>query len=128
MSTVLSLMWAFFFACVTGVSYNDKVKKKLSRIVNSITKMDPSFSNQNDRSYRDIEWSSRGLGNRETSSQQHQANGSNKTSRVPRAMDFGSEYHYGPGGHQASEVNELFAEEQVLKFGINYVFLMSAFW
>jgi len=74
--------------------------------------MDPSFSNQNDRSYRDIDWSSRGLGNRETSSQQHQANGSNKTSRMPRTMDFGSEYHYGPGGHQASEVNELFAEEQ----------------
>lgn len=102
--------------------------KKLSHIVNSITKMDPSFSNQNDRSYRDVDWSSHGLGNRETSSQQHQANGSNKTSRMPRAMDFGSEYHYEPGGHQASEVNELFAEEQVLKFAINYVFLMSAFW
>ena len=101
--------------------------KILSHIVNSITKMDPSFSNQNDRSYHDIDWSSHGLGNRETSSQQHQANGNNKTSRMPRAMDFGSEYHYGSGGHQASEVNELFAEEQVLIFVINYVFLMSAF-
>jgi hypothetical protein len=90
--------------------------------------MDPSLSNQNDSSYRDIDWSSRGLDSGETSSQQHQANGSNKMSRMPRAMDFGSEYHYGPGGHQASEVNELFAEEQVLKFVINYVFLMPSFW
>lgn len=75
-----------------------------------------------------MDWASFGLGSQGTSSQQHQANGSNKTSRMPKAMDFGSEYHYGPGGHQASEVNELFAEEQVLKFVINYVFLMSALW
>jgi hypothetical protein len=90
--------------------------------------MDPSFSNHNDRSYRDIDWAKFGLGNREASSQQPEANGSNKTNRMPRAMDFGSEYHYGPGGHQASEVNELFAEEQVLKFVIKDMYLISGFW
>jgi hypothetical protein len=87
--------------------------------VKSVTTMDPSFSNQNDRSYGDVDWVRYGLGNREASSQQHQASGGNKSNRMPRAMDFGSEYHYGPGGHQASEVNELFAEEQVLIFVIN---------
>lgn len=28
-------------------------------------------------------------------------------------VDLGNEYDYGAGGHQASGVNELFAEEQV---------------
>lgn len=77
--------------------------------------MDPSYSDHNlpnGRSKTDIDWSKFGLGNRETSSQQQQPNGSNKTDRLPGATDFGSEYHYGPGGHQASEANELFAEEQ----------------
>jgi hypothetical protein len=77
--------------------------------------MDPSYSHHNDRSNKGIDWARFGLGNREAGSQQQQQqNGKNKTERLAGATDFGTEYHYGPGGHQASEVNELFAEEQVL--------------
>jgi hypothetical protein len=75
--------------------------------------MDSSFSHHNGNSNKDIDWARFGLGNQNMSSQQQQSNGSNRTDRVLGATDFGSEYHYGPGGHQASEVNELFAEEQV---------------
>jgi hypothetical protein len=66
----------------------------------------------NGRSNQDIDWARFGLGNRE-SNYQHQKSNS-KSDRVPGETDFGSEYHYGPAGHHAPEVNELYAEEQVI--------------
>jgi hypothetical protein len=75
--------------------------------------MDSSYSSHNGRSNKDIDWSRYGLGNQEPSSEQQQTSGSNRTDKLPGGNDFGHEYRYGPGGHQASEVNELFAEEQV---------------
>jgi hypothetical protein len=86
--------------------------------------MDSSLPHHNDKSNQDIDWARFGLGNQNMSSQQQQPNGSNRTDRVVGAADFGSEYHYGLGGHQASEVNELFAEEQVpvLNVTISLVF------
>jgi hypothetical protein len=90
--------------------------------------MNPSFSHHNDKSNRDVDWARFGLRNQDVSSQQQQPNGSNRTDRLPGATDFGSEYHYGPGGHQASEVNELFAEEQVpvLNVAISYIYNPTA--
>jgi hypothetical protein len=82
--------------------------------------MDSSYSSHNGRNSKDIDWAKFGLGKREASSQQQQPSDSNRTDRLPGATDFGYEYRYGPGGHQASEVNELFAEEQVLKVIIKY--------
>ncbi|KDR22149.1 solute carrier family 12 member 8 [Zootermopsis nevadensis] len=74
--------------------------------------MDSSYSSDNGRVNKDVDWGRFGLGKREASSQHQQPSDSNRTDRLPGGTDFGYEYRYGPGGHQASEVNELFAEEQ----------------
>jgi hypothetical protein len=86
------------------------------------------YSSHNGKSNKDIDWARFGLGKREASLQQQQLSDSNRSDRLPGATGFGYEYHYGPGGHEASEVNELFAEEQVLKVIINFACLLSATW
>lgn len=53
---------------------------------------------------KNVDWSRFGLG--AESSTRARANTSG-------FVDLGNEYDYGAGGHQASGVNELFAEEQV---------------
>lgn len=90
--------------------------------------MDSSYSSDNGRVNKDVDWGRFGLGKREASSQHQQPSDSNRTDRLPGGTDFGYEYRYGPGGHQASEVNELFAEEQVLNVVINSGYLLSGTW
>lgn len=66
------------------------------------------------RKNKNVDWSRFGLGT-ETSARAR--------ANTSGFVDLGNEYDYGAGGHQASGVNELFAEEQVYNFNIilNYI-------
>ncbi|XP_068084944.1 solute carrier family 12 member 8 isoform X2 [Anabrus simplex] len=71
--------------------------------------MDSETHETSQRNSQDVDWGRFGLGN----SPHMRANGDAGTGNWrSNSKDFGSHYHYGPGGHQPSDVTEIFADEQ----------------